>query len=233
MSDPRPAVVLVAAGSGTRVGSTTNKVLLPLLGTPVLAWSLRTLAGLSYVDRVVVVVRREDVQVVERLVEEHRRDDQEALLVEGGPTRHESEWRGLRALRPAIATGVVDVVAIHDAARPLTDCGLFDATVREASEHGGGVPGRPQPGLVTADGSRHVTGLVAMQTPQAFRAAPLLDAYTRAAEDGFAATDTAGCFAAYTNPDDLVIRAVPAPATNLKITFPEDLELAERLLLAR
>ena len=96
--DPRTAVVLVAAGSGTRVGGTTNKVLLPLLGTPVLAWSLRTLSALAYVDRLVVVVRREDADVVEGLVEQHRRPDQEAWLVEGGDTRHASEWRGLRTL---------------------------------------------------------------------------------------------------------------------------------------
>ena len=103
--DPRTAVVLVAAGSGTRVGSTTNKVLLPLLGTPVLAWSLRTVSALAYVDRLVVVVRREDADVVERLVEQHRRPDQEAWLVEGGATRHASEWRGLRTLGPAVDAG--------------------------------------------------------------------------------------------------------------------------------
>ncbi len=225
--DPRTAVVLVAAGSGTRLGGTTNKVLLPLLGTPVLAWSLRTLSALAYVDRLVVVVRREDADVVEELVEQHRRADQEAWLVEGGDTRHASEWRGLRTLGPAVAQGDVEVVVVHDAARPLAGEELFDATVRAAREHGGALPVRAQRGLVTRDGSRPLGDLVGVQTPQAFRAGPLLEAYTRAHDDGFVATDTAGCVAAYT---DLVIQAVPAPATNLKITFPEDLTLAEQLL---
>jgi 2-C-methyl-D-erythritol 4-phosphate cytidylyltransferase len=228
--DPRTAVVLVAAGSGTRVGSPTNKVLLPLLGTPVLAWSLHTLSDLVYVDRFVVVVRREDAEVVEHLVEQHRRADQEVLIVEGGATRHDSEWRGLRSLSTAVDAGEVDVIAVHDAARPLVGRDLFDATIHAAKEHGGAVPARPQPGLVSADGGSHVRGLVAVQTPQAFRAGPLLDAYARASQDGFVATDTAGCFATYT---DLVVHAVPAPATNLKITFPEDLEVAEQLLTAR
>lgn len=229
-ASPRTAVVLVAAGSGTRLGSTTSKVLLPLLGTPVLAWSLRTLAALPYVDRLVVVVRREDADETEDLVEQHRRADQEAALVQGGATRHESEWRGLRTLRAAVDHGDVDVVVIHDAARPLADRELFDATIKEAHKHGGAVPARRQPGLVKADATQHVIGLVGVQTPQAFRAGPLLEAYTRAAEDGFVGTDTAGCVATYT---DLVIRAVPAPATNLKITFPEDLILAEHLLRKR
>src|SRR3954452_22066557 len=112
---PRTAVVLVAAGSGTRVGADTNKVLLPVLGTPVLAWSLRTITALPYVERLVVVARRQDAEAVEELVEQHRRDDQEALIVEGGATRHESEWRGLRPLRPGGAAGAGEGVGVPDA----------------------------------------------------------------------------------------------------------------------
>ena len=224
---PRTAVVLVAAGAGTRVGAATSKVLLPLLGTPVLAWSLRTACSLPYVDRVVVVHRPEDADVVRGLVEQERRPDQEAVLVPGGPSRHASEWRGLAPLREAVDAGDVEVVVVHDAARPLAEAALFDATVRLAHVHGGALPVRPQRGLVTDDAGRHVTGLVGVQTPQAFRAGPLLAAYACAERDGFTATDTAGCVAAYT---DLTIRAVPSPATNLKITVPEDVALAERLL---
>ena len=113
------------------------------------------------------------------------------------------------------------------------DADVSDAAVDEAKDrrehasNGGALPARPQPGLVSGDGRRHVTGLVGVQTPQAFRAGPLLDAYTRAEADGFTGTDTAGCVATYT---DLPVLAVPAPATNLKVTFAEDLTLAERLL---
>ena len=235
---PRSAVVLVAAGSGTRVGAATNKVLLPLLGRPVLAWSLRTVASLAYVDRLVVVVRPEDADVVAGLVADELRPDQEATLVAGGATRHGSEQRGLAPLREAVSAGEVEVVAVHDAARPLADVGLFDATVRLAHEVGGALPVRRQEGLVSGLVDRgprrsaaHVRGLVAVQTPQAFRAGPLLEAYARAEGDGFsAATDTAGCVAAYS---DVEIRGVPAPATNLKITFPDDVALAKRLVAAR
>ena len=72
-----------------------------------------------------------------------------------------------------------------------------------------------------------MTGLVGVQTPQVFRAGPLLQAYESAAADGFTGTDTAGCVTTYT---DLPVHGVPAPATNLKITFIEDLAVAERLL---
>jgi 2-C-methyl-D-erythritol 4-phosphate cytidylyltransferase len=223
----RAAVVLVAAGSGSRVGAETNKVLLPLHGVPVLAWSLRTAGSLAYVDQVVVVVREEDVDAVRELAEAYLPEGREVVLVTGGATRHESEWRGLAPLRGRIESGALDVVAVHDGARPLADAALFDAVCRAALEHGGALPARPQPALVTRDGRRHVTGLVGVQTPQAFRAGPLLESYVRAEADGFTGTDTASCVAAYT---DLVVLGVPAPATNLKITFAEDLALAERLL---
>jgi 2-C-methyl-D-erythritol 4-phosphate cytidylyltransferase len=224
---PRTAVLLLAAGAGTRVGAPVTKVLLRLQGEPVLARSLRCVLGLAYVDRVVVVAREEDLTAVGEVVETVLPQGRTADLVAGGRTRHESEWRGLSVVRGAVDAGDLDVVVVHDVARPLAAPALFDATVRTAHAHGGAIPVRPQPALLTVDGSRHVHGLVGVQTPQAFRAAPLLDAYARADADGFTGTDTAACFATYSA---LPVHAVPAPATNLKITFPEDLELAERLL---
>jgi 2-C-methyl-D-erythritol 4-phosphate cytidylyltransferase len=224
---PRTAVVLVAGGSGTRVGAATNKVLLPLAGRPVLAWSVRTACSLPYVEHVVVVAREADLDEVAALLREELPEEREVVLVGGGNTRHDSEWQGLKALRSSVERGEVEVVAVHDAARPLADAELFDATVRAAHRHGGALPVRAQPQLLATEDLRPVDGLGAVQTPQAFRAAALLDAYVRAARDGFTGTDTASCVAAYT---DVVVHAVPGPATNLKITFPEDVALAERLL---
>jgi 2-C-methyl-D-erythritol 4-phosphate cytidylyltransferase len=224
---PRTAVVLVAGGSGSRVGGATNKVLLPLAGRPVLAWSVRTACSLPYVDHVVVVARETDLDEVARLLRGELPEDREVVLVAGGATRHDSEWHGLQVLRSLVERGEVEVVAVHDAARPLAGAAVFDATVHAAQLHGGALPVRPQPQLVATGDLRPVDGLGAVQTPQAFRAAPLLDAYARAARDGFTGTDTASCVAAYT---DVAVHAVPGPSTNLKITFPEDVSLAERLL---
>jgi 2-C-methyl-D-erythritol 4-phosphate cytidylyltransferase len=223
VNPPRAAVVLLAAGSGTRVGAATNKVLLPLAGTPVLAWSLRHVRALPYVDHVVVVHRPQDCAEIEAA-------GVGLQLVEGGDTRHASEWNALQALAKRIDAGELDVVAIHDSARPLADSGLFDAVLRVAAARGGAIPVRRQPGLLHRDPGAPPfdTELVAVQTPQAFRAEPLLTAYRRADTDGFTGTDTASCLRAYT---DVEIHGVPSPATNLKITFPEDVALAERLLV--
>ena len=225
---PRTAVVLLAAGSGSRVGAEVNKVLLPLLDRPVLAWSVRTVAGLPYVARVVVVHRAEDAAEVAALAGGALAGG--ALLVEGGATRHASEWNALQALAPDVDAGEVDVVAIHDTARPLAGPGLFDAVVAAAWEHGGAIPVREQPGLLRATPGPGRTGsLVAVQTPQAFRARDLLAAYRAADSDGFAGTDTAACVERYAA---VTVLGVPSAATNLKITFPEDVGLVERLLAA-
>lgn len=227
---PRTAAVLLAAGEGRRVGAGANKVLLPLLGEPVFTWSLRRVLDLPGVTQVVLVVRPEDRPEVDRgldlLADAH--PGARIWTVGGGSTRHGSEWNALQVVAGAVDAGEVDVVAIHDAARPLADQALFAAVVRAAHEHGGALPVRAQRSLVARRAGRALDSeLVAVQTPQAFRAGPLLDAYRQADRDGFTGTDTASCVERYT---DLEIHCVDSPATNIKITFPEDVSLAERLL---
>ena len=220
MSERGVAAVVLAGGSGSRLGADRNKVLLTLGDEPVLRHSVRTATLAHDVAVVVVVVRPGD---------EPDLDGDWPVPVEtapGGATRHDSEWSALQHLRPRIESGEVDVVAIHDAARPLASVGLWDAVVAAAREHGGALPARPAVGLVRRGGGE-VPDLVTVQTPQAFRAAPLLQAYAAAERDGFTGTDTAACVTTYT---DLRLRAVEGEAANLKVTWAEDLPLAERLL---
>ncbi len=217
--------MILAAGAGQRVGAGANKVLLALGDKPVLAWSVRDALALEDVRRVLVVVRPgEDDRVAEALAP--HLGGGEVGVVDGGPTRHASEWHALQALRPEIEAGTVDVVAIHDGARPLAGPALFEATIAAAREHGGALPCVRLPGLLDLAGRTLPPELDGVQTPQAFRAPELLAAYARAEQDGFDGTDTAGCWARYT---DLPVAAVPSSPRNLKITFPEDLELALRL----
>jgi 2-C-methyl-D-erythritol 4-phosphate cytidylyltransferase len=220
------AVVILAAGSGSRVGADTNKVLLPLGDTTVLGHSVRAALAVSDVTRLVLAVRAGDEDALQAAVAPLL-CDRELLLVAGGATRHVSEWRALQVLADDVDAGRLDVIAVHDGARPLAGAALFEATLAAAHEHGGALPVVELPGLVTGDLRRAVDGLVGVQTPQAFRAVPLLEAHRRAAADGYESTDTAACFERYT---DLPVVAVPSGATNLKVTFPEDLAVAERLL---
>jgi 2-C-methyl-D-erythritol 4-phosphate cytidylyltransferase len=223
----RAAVVVLAAGEGRRTGSHTNKVLLPLAGRRVFSWSIRWARLLPEVCRTVLVIREQDRDVIDAaLVREVGPPEVDVVL--GGSSRHGSEWEALQLLAPAIEAGEIDVVVIHDAARPLAGSDLWEAVIRTATTTGGAIPADDHGHLATLDGSDLPDDrVVAVQTPQAFAAAPLLEAYRRAAEDGFVGTDTASCIERYT---DVPVHCVPGDAGNIKITFPDDLFIAERLL---
>jgi 2-C-methyl-D-erythritol 4-phosphate cytidylyltransferase len=225
---PRAALVLLAAGSGTRTGHRTNKVFLSLAGRRVFVWTLDATRDDPDIGPVVLVVRA-DEQAAARAVLAREAPDRDVRIVVGGDTRHASEWSALQSLQPDVARGEVDVVVVHDAARPLSGPALFRQVVAVARAHGGAVPGRLQPALL------HRTGLaprpgeaVAVQTPQAFAADALLRAYAAADVDGFVGSDTAACMERYA--PDVAIRHVPGAPTNIKITYAEDLFLAEALL---
>lgn len=220
------AVVILAAGSGSRVGAATNKVLLPLGDAPVLAWSVRATLALDDVRRIVLVARAGEETAVRDAVAPLL-GERDALLVTGGSSRHDSEWQALQVLAAEIDAGDLDVVAIHDGARPLASPALFRAVLDAARQHGGALPTAPLPGLLTRD-LRGVPGeLVGVQTPQAFRATPLLAAYRSAAADGFEGTDTAATFERYATGR---VAAVPSSAGNLKVTFPDDVRTAAGLV---
>src|SRR5688500_12111590 len=144
------AVVILAAGSGSRVGAEVNKVLLPLDGMPVLAHSVRTVLGLDDVEPVVVVCRPGEEDAVAAAVESQL-GGRDVLLVPGGATRHDSEQAALAVLATRIDAGEIDVVVVHDGARALAPADLFDRVVAVAREAGGAVPTVQLTGLLPRD----------------------------------------------------------------------------------
>jgi 2-C-methyl-D-erythritol 4-phosphate cytidylyltransferase len=225
----RAAVVVLAAGAGTRVGAEVNKVLLPLGDVPVVARSVMTARAVPGVRRVVLVVRDGEQDAVRAAVEPYLGDDPPLVaMVTGGRTRHGSEWEALCVLADDIEAGEIDVVAMHDAARPLATLDLYERVLAAAAEHGGAIPVAPLDHLVDLDGETLPEPLVGVQTPQAFRAADLLAAHRAAHADGFEATDTAGCLAAYA---EVAVVAVASDAGNLKLTVADDFLVAEALIV--
>ncbi|HVL86326.1 MAG TPA: IspD/TarI family cytidylyltransferase [Pseudonocardia sp.] len=228
---PTAAALVLAGGTGSRLGADRNKVLLPLAGRAVIARTVDVFVGVTGVDPVVLVVRRQDRDAATAALGDPARS--RVRFADGGASRQESELSGLRHLAPLIIDGAVDVVLVHDGARPLVSAALVRRVLGAAREHGGAVPAVPAGELgELGPGGRRLrgpapAGLVAVQTPQAFRAAPLLAAYERAAAAGFTGTDTASCVERFT---DLPVVGVPGEPTNIKITYRHDLALAERLL---
>lgn len=228
------AAVVLAAGLGTRVGADGNKAYLPLSGRSMLIWSLEALTRTPGIGRIVLVFRRGEFELASGCVERELAGTA-VELVEGGNTRHASESNVLHYLAADIESGAVDVVAIHDAARPLAGPDMFSSAVALAREFGGALPALPVTTLVRvgAAGPEPVDqhgSLVRVQTPQAFRAAELLEAYRRAGAAGFEGTDTSSCIEKYS---DVEVRTFPGSTANLKVTYARDIALAQRLLSER
>lgn len=234
MSTPGGAGVVLAAGLGARVGAGGNKAYLPLAGRPMVSWSLDAMSQVHDITRMVLVFRRGESDLASNSVIADRGATVE--LVEGGESRHASEFNVLTYLAPDIESGSIDVVLIHDAARPLAGPDMFVTALSVAREFGGAIPAVPIPDVVrvgAGDGFESLTGkgtLVRVQTPQAFRALPLLRAYRVAAREGFDGTDTASCIEKFS---DLEIRTYPGAEANLKVTYADDVALAEALLKGR
>lgn len=218
--------VILAAGMGTRVGADGNKAHLRLAGRSMVSWSVDAVVRTPGVDRTVVVFRGGERDLLTgTLAAEVPTATIE--FVEGGETRHGSEWNVLRYLADDIDAGAVDVVLIHDAARPMAGPELMSTALATAREHGGAIPGVPAYDAVSADGRLAAGTLVRVQTPQAFRAQPLLQAYRAANDEGFEGTDTSSCIERFT---DIAVYVFDGAASNFKVTFAPDVLVADRLL---
>lgn len=224
------AGVVLAGGSGTRMGAGMNKAYLPLAGRRLVSWSLTAFGRVPEIGVLVLVARPEDDDLVDEVLDGA---GVPVEVVHGGDTRQDSELRALRHLAPRVDAGAVDVVLLHDAARPLVSPALIAAVVTATREHGGAVPGLPDDDIITVAGDT-VSGppldaAIRVQTPQGFLAAPLIDAYEQAAREEFVGTDTASCMERYSR---VPVRWVPGAEHNLKITYPHDLAIAEQFLAA-
>ena len=224
-SQPTVASVVLAAGSGTRFGHDINKVWLPLNGRHIISRSL-TNAAASFKDaRIIVVINPDDEEFARKAL---AADAMPASIevVYGGASRHESEFNALQHLKPAILAGEIDIVLIHDGARPLATPVLFGAIASGAAQHGGAIP------TIALDPREMDTvrkeTVARVQTPQGFKAHPLLEAYEKSSNDGFVGTDTAACMEKYC--PEIKILAVPGDVFNFKITYPQDLTIAELLV---
>jgi 2-C-methyl-D-erythritol 4-phosphate cytidylyltransferase len=221
------AALVVAAGSGARLGAGRPKAFVALAGRPMVAWSLDAIAAAGVPRAIVAVPPGHGAAAEEALAGAAGDFPLGFALVEGGATRSASVRNALAA------AGDVDAVAVHDAARPLVAAELFTRTL-DALEHADAaiaaarvtdtVKEADQNGLVvrTHDRSR----LWAIQTPQAFRAAVLARALDVPDEVLAQATDDAWLIERAGGS----VRVVESSPANFKVTTPHDLALAESLL---
>jgi 2-C-methyl-D-erythritol 4-phosphate cytidylyltransferase len=221
------SAIIVAAGRGTRMGASGDKLFLEVAGKPVIAHTWQRFNNAACIDEVIVVVRDRmqstyaELATFYKFTKKHR-------IVAGGAERQDSVWNGLEAL-----SSETEVVAIQDAARPCTTEELIAATVEAAREMGAAVAAKPVTDTIkeSADGdtiSRTAdrSKLWAVQTPQTFRVEVIRMAISAARAKGLVLTDdTAAC--------ELIgqrVKLVSSVSPNPKVTVPGDLAFVEVLL---
>ena len=218
--------MIAAAGSGTRLGAGGPKALVEVAGRPLVAWSLDAIAAAAGIGPVVIAAPAGFQDELEAVAGD-------AAVVAGASSRSGS-------VANALARVETEIVAVHDAARPLAPPSLFDAVVEALAadpECDGVIAAAPVPDtLKRASGDRHRVsetvdreGLWAIQTPQAFRSDALRGAFAVDAASLEAASDDAMLVEAAGGS----VRLHPVAEANPKVTAAADLALVEALLRGR
>jgi 2-C-methyl-D-erythritol 4-phosphate cytidylyltransferase len=226
----RVNAVIVAAGEGKRMGGELPKALIALAGRPLVLHTLDRFAR-SQVRKVILVAPEKQRKDLEQLIVTDRDLGRlECVLESGGPRRQDSVGRGLNRLDDDC-----EVVVIHDGARPLISPAIIDRCVELALKEGAAVVGVPAKDTIkVVSASRRIESTPArnslweIQTPQAFRVEIIREAHRRAAQDGIEATDDAMLVERLGK----TVAVLEGARSNLKITTPEDLLIAEALIRA-
>jgi 2-C-methyl-D-erythritol 4-phosphate cytidylyltransferase/2-C-methyl-D-erythritol 2,4-cyclodiphosphate synthase len=227
---PRIAVLIAAAGSGTRLGGVRNKVLLELGGRPVIVHAIQSFQAHPAIAQIGVIVREGDRPALERCFAPGRARDKLLPWVVGGAERQESVYNGLAAL----AADPPQWVLVHDGARPFCSAALIGRVLAGLAEAPGAVPVLPVSDTVRRleRGRSQVVpreGLYRTQTPQGFHWTAIWGAHQAARQRGLRATDDAQLLEA----EGLRLAFVEGEPTNIKLTTAADLSYGAWVLQQR
>lgn len=228
------SAIVLAAGQGKRMGSRIQKQFLDLGGYPVLYYSLKTFEE-SQVSQVILVTGEQEIEFCRREIVERYGFSKVKAVVAGGAERYHSVYQGLKQV-PASS----DIVLIHDGARPFVDADMIDRTIRAAEEFQACAAGMPskdtvkiadENGFAASTPERSRVWMV--QTPQAFSRVLIWKAYQAMMEDEslqLGVTDDAMVVERLTG---IPVRLVEGSYENMKVTTPEDMEVAAAILKRR
>ncbi len=221
------AAVIVAAGSGKRIGGTIKKQFLELKGKPILVHTLERFQACPDINEIILVAPQNELRRLEDEIVKQFLLTKVKRLVGGGEERYNSVLNGLNAVPEYI-----EIVAVHDGVRPFITGEKISRLVYEAQRHGAAIPG-VQPKDTVKSCKQGFAGqtldrdsLVLVQTPQVFKKALLLEAYRQAFAIQQFGTDDAALVERMGHP----VFIVPGDYDNIKITSVDDLYIAEKLL---
>ncbi len=227
---PEVSLILVAAGSSTRMNAHKRKPWLNLGGKMIIMRTLEAFKGLKEIKEIILVVNEDDLDYARNTLGKELRELGVTMIASGGDSRYESSWNGIM-----LASPTSEVVAIHDAVRPFISQDTMKALFKMARDYGAAVPvvqvqdslKRVEADKITNSISR--VGAMAVQTPQCFRRDWIIDAFEFARSTGGIAetiTDEAGLIENLGREVSVILGS----AYNMKLTTKEDLVLAEALL---
>ena len=222
-------LLIPAAGSGKRMGADRNKLLLPLLGKPILQWTLEAAIASEAIAWIGVMAQPHDYPEFQKIFNGISQT-KPIRLIQGGATRQASVFNGLKAVPPEC-----DRVLIHDGARCLATPKLFDRCDQSLQTMQGFIAAVPVKDTIkvvngfTIVDTPNRDQLWAAQTPQGFQLDLLKKAHLTALEKGWEVTDDA----ALLEKVGLAVQIVMGEETNLKVTTHQDLAIAEFILRQR
>jgi 2-C-methyl-D-erythritol 4-phosphate cytidylyltransferase len=222
------AVIVAAAGTGSRMGTDINKQYLLLRGRPLLSYALDIFERAEMVTEIVVVTQEQELEYCREKVIAPYGYQKISGLVPGGARRQDSVWAGLQHI-----TKKTGLVAVHDGARPFITELMLKELLEEGKRWGAAIPGRPAlETLKLVDRELMVEKTLdrsliwSVQTPQVFHYDSIVKAYREAEREGFGATDDAALYERYIGR----VKIVPGDDDNIKITTWTDLSRAEVIL---
>lgn len=227
--------IILSAGQGKRMGTDVHKQYIKILGKPVIYYTLRAFQDSEIIDSIVLVVGGGQEEFAKEEIVEKFRFTKVTAIVPGGAERYDSVWQGLKAVRNAKAQDMDGYIFIHDGARMFVDESILKRgyeTVLEYRACVAGMPSKDTVKLVDDEGFAVQTPkrkyVWTVQTPQIFETSLIMEAYSRLMREQYIdVTDDAMVVEQMMQQP---VKLFEASYENIKITTPEDLEIAESFL---
>ena len=224
---PICTAVIVAAGTGKRMGTEISKQFLPLGGKEILAHTVEKFEKAEKIRDIILVTGEDSLQDVQEMAQEYGWEKIRAIVA-GGKERQDSVWNGLQEVSED-----TEIVLIHDGVRPFVTEDILNGSIETALEMGGCVAGVPAKDTIKVCNRENIavatpdrSTLWQIQTPQTFRRERIIKAYEQAKADGFVGTDDASLAEHSGYP----VKVIMGSYRNIKITTKEDLLIGEAFL---
>lgn len=220
------SAIILAGGKGKRMGTEISKQYINIKGKPILYYTLKKFNECNDIDNIVLVLPKDEIDYCKKEILEKYSLNVD-LLVEGGDERQDSVYNALESMEES------DLVLIHDGARPFVSETVISEGIKLARKYGAAAPGvMPKDTIKIKDRSGisidtpKRESLVAIQTPQIFRFDMIKECHRKIKEEHIVVTDDTMVVEKYNNK----VYVYDGEYTNIKVTTPEDLILAEKLI---